>query len=1306
MQPNVVHSDGSLSDRSTALSFLAGGGEMGRLIREHDWASTQLGPTDAWPQSLRTAVRIMLTSRQPIWIGWGEDLTYLYNEAYRSIIGGKHPWALGRPTREVWSEIWTDIDPLLQTAMRGVEGTYVEEQLLIMERNGYAEETYYTFSYSPIPDDIGEPGGIICANTDDTERVMSKRQLGLLRQVAAGTIDARSWREACERSVQAMASADKDLTFVLLYARDDDSQDFLLAASNGFSSAALTEQETIPAQASAPWPLGEAVKAKSLLVVEDPQARLSSSLPFGQWDRPSQSAAVVPVPGKFDAKRDLVLVVGLNPYRLIDDGYREFLDQLAAQISGAVANADAYEAERRRSEALAELDRAKTVFFSNVSHEFRTPLTLMLGPLEEALGGDLSADVRNSVEVAHRNGVRLLRLVNSLLDFSRIEAGRVRASFAPTDLGAFTSEVASSFRSAIENAGVELVVEPAQLPGPAYVDRDMWEKILLNLLSNAFKFTLEGAIRVSVKPSSDGGSVVVAVADTGVGIPQAELPKLFERFHRIENQKGRSFEGSGIGLALVQELVKLHGAQIAVCSTEGQGSTFSITLPLGKAHLPPDQILEDACDAAASDRALEYVEEALRWTPDGPVAAGPALGPADLPVIGGQARILLADDNADMRGYVSKLLGASWTVETAEDGLIAWDKIRASPPDLVLTDVMMPGLDGFGLLRAIRGDPGLRDLPVIVISARAGEEARIEGLASGADDYLTKPFTARELVARVGSNLQLAAIRKDSRAAIEQRVAQFESLLNQAPIGVYLIDSDLRIREVNPIALRVFAGVEDLIGRDFEEVMHILWSKDYADEVVRIFRHCLATGEPHYSPERAEQRQDLGVTEYYEGLVSRIPLPEGGFGAVCYFRDISLQVQARQVIADSEERLRELNTRLEERVADEVAERSKAEEALRQAQKMEAVGQLTGGVAHDFNNLLTVIMGGLDTIRRSKPGDEARISRAADMAFLGAQRAASLTARLLAFSRRQPLEPKPLDLNTLVRDTTDLLHRTLGEQIELEGVLTPRLWTVEVDQNQLENALLNLALNARDAMPDGGKLTIETNNTELDEAYVSTDAEVIPGQYVAISVSDTGRGMSADTMARAFEPFFTTKGVGEGTGLGLSMIYGFVKQSNGHVTIYSEEGQGTTVKLYFPRFHGPSQAAAAADMKSTPRASEGEVVLIVEDNDDVRSYSAMILSELGYRVLQATNGQEALSIIQSDQPIDLLFTDVVLPGMSGKAVADRAAALRPGLKTLFTTGYSRNAIVHHGRLDPGVQLISKPFTFDQLAGRVRDLLDR
>lgn len=411
--------------------------------------------------------------------------------------------------------------------------------------------------------------------------------------------------------------------------------------------------------------------------------------------------------------------------------------------------------------------------------------------------------------------------------------------------------------------------------------------------------------------------------------------------------------------------------------------------------------------------------------------------------------------------------------------------------------------------------------------------------------------------------------------------------------------------------------------------------------------------------------------------------------------------------------LRLLNETLERRVQDEIAERMKAEAALRQTQKMEAIGQLTGGVAHDFNNLLTVVMGGLEAIQKHvafiDPSNSAqRIERAATLSMQGAQKAATLTKRLLAFARRQPLDPKPIDSGQLVTGLADMLQRMLGETVRLETVTGAGLWLTQADPGELENALMNLAINSRDAMPGGGRLTIETSNAFLDEAYVEAITEpVSAGQYVQIAVSDTGCGIPEDALARVFEPFFTTKEVGKGTGLGLSQVYGFVRQSSGHVKVYSELGEGTTVKIYLPRLNS-AQTSDPLDRSPEPESVHGgsETILVVEDHDDLRAFSVAVLSDLGYRVLSAASGSKAIDLAKSER-IDLLFTDVILPeGMNGRRVADGVTAIQPHAKVLFTTGYTANAIVHNGRLDAGVQLISKPFSASALGLRVRKLLDR
>jgi signal transduction histidine kinase len=395
------------------------------------------------------------------------------------------------------------------------------------------------------------------------------------------------------------------------------------------------------------------------------------------------------------------------------------------------------------------------------------------------------------------------------------------------------------------------------------------------------------------------------------------------------------------------------------------------------------------------------------------------------------------------------------------------------------------------------------------------------------------------------------------------------------------------------------------------------------------------------------------------------------------------------------------------KLSQEMLNRRSAEGQVRQLQKMEAVGQLTGGIAHDFNNMLAIVIGSLDIARRRLTGAEhEKVAQCIDNATEGAERAATLTARLLAFSRRQPLEPKVVDTNKLVGGMSEMLRRTLGERVQVETVLAGGLWRVHADPAQIESALVNLAVNARDAMPDGGKLTIETGNCELDERYAAEHEEVKAGQYALLSVTDTGTGMPQEVIERAFEPFYTTKGVGRGTGLGLSQVFGFVKQSGGHIKIYSEIGHGTTIKLYLPRYIGEDRATSVASGRSeVPGGHAEEIVLVVEDEAQVRHMTVDALRELGYTVVQAGDGNQALEQLAMQPRIDLLFTDIMMPGMTGRQLADKATAERPGLKILYTTGYTRNAIVHNGIVDYGVAFLAKPFSIEALARKVRDVLD-
>jgi signal transduction histidine kinase len=1097
---------------------------MAERMRRTDWAATPVGPVERWPQGLRATVRTLLGSRYPMVLLWGEDdLIQIYNDAYTGLIGAKHPGALSRSIKETQAESWDIIGPMIRDVMATGTPNWVPAQRLAVNRAGYDEEAYFSLSYSAVEDDEGRIRGMLCVCSEVTAQILVERRLKLQRDIAARVGEVRSTAAICHDIGDAIAGCAWDIPFALLYLRE--AEGFRLAAAAGLPPGH-------PGMAERLWPLGRAAAGETV-ILEDAAARIGT-FRGGPFSQPVQTALALPLAGTGGAEPLGVLVCGANPGRGLDEGYRGFYDLLAGQVAAAIRNAEAYEDERRRAQALAELDRAKTRFFANVSHEFRTPLTLLLGPVEDLLARPgLGPEMREELAMVRRNALRLLRLVNSLLDFARVEAGRAEACFEPVELGQATAELAGAFRSTIERAGLRLDVDCAPLAEPAYVDPDLWEKIVLNLLSNAFKHTFEGRIAVTLRQS--GAAIRLAVEDSGVGIPDDQRDRVFERFHRIEGARSRTHEGSGIGLSLVRELVGLHGGEVSVESEPGRGTTFAVEIPAGHAHLPADRIGTARHLPPTALGTEPFLAEALRWFEDAPPPAPP--DPKVVPIQprreappAHRPRLVLADDNADMRAYVARLLAPDHEVVAVPDGAAALAALRAAPAELLLTDVMMPVMDGLALLRAVRADQALRTLPVVVLSARAGEEASVEGLEAGADDYLAKPFSARELRARIRTHLDLARLRRE------------------------------------------------------------------------------------------------------------------------------------------------------------------AEEQAHQARKMEAVGQLTGGVAHDFNNLLAAILGSLDLAER-RVADE-RVLRLLRNAMQAARRGAGLTAQLLAFARRQRLEARPTDLNRVLSGMGDLLHRTLGGRIGVSLHLAKGLWPAMADAGQLELAVLNLAINARDAMPEGGELSIETRNLP---------AATSRGEWVAVEVRDTGTGMPPEVLARVFEPFFTTKGVGKGTGLGLAQVHGTFRQLGGDVAVESRVGEGTLVRLMLPRALGRPAQESAPDPRAEEDQSEagGRMVLLVDDDPQVRTSVAAMLRELGHRVIDVDSGREALHLLRGDAGFNLLLTDQAMPGMIGGELALRARALHPGLRVLIMTGYAGTDALP---IRDGT-LLRKPFDLAELRAALRLALD-
>ena len=818
--------EGDREETALTPGWVRGGGALGQLVRDFDWTKTPLGAIDEWPQSLKSVVRVLLTSRFAMWMSWGPELTFLYNDAYaRMTLGKKHPWALGKPSREVWKEIWDDIGPRIHRVLESGEATWDEALLLFLERSGYREETYHTFSYSPLSGDDGTVAGHLCVVTEETDRVIGERRLKTLRSLATELSKTITEKEVVSCIARCLGENQKDLPFALLYLCTEDGNEARLACQTGMAEGHPAAPDSIQlTDKNQPWPISDLLTGKDSSIVENLAERFES-VPSGYWDKSSSRALLLPITSQGQEKPAGVIVAALNPFRPLDVSYAGFINLVAGQIAASIANARAYSAEKKRAEALAEIDRAKTAFFNNVSHEFRTPLTLMLGPLQDLLARSqthLSPTAKQQLDLVSRNGARLLRLVNTLLDFSRLEAGRVQAVYQATDFAAFTSELASVFRSATDKAGLQLVVDCRDLGEPVYVDRDMWEKVVLNLISNAFKFTFEGEIAVSVHRV--GNTAELRVRDTGVGIPAEAIPKLFERFNRVPNMPSRTHEGSGIGLALVHELVKLHGGSVRVESAVGHGSTFVVSIPFGQNHLASSQLGGSRSLSSTATGAKPFVEEALRWLPDSanrgdeifseqdellPVPCPPVTQAAVRP------RVLIADDNSDMRQYLARLLSEQYEVETAADGQAAIQAAHSHPPDLIVSDVMMPILDGFELLKALRADEQTRTTPVVLLSARAGEESRVEGIQAGADDYLIKPFSARELLARVSGRLEIARLQRDRESQLRLSQAELEQRVQERTQD--LVNASQELRELSARILQAQDEERRRIARELHD---------------------------------------------------------------------------------------------------------------------------------------------------------------------------------------------------------------------------------------------------------------------------------------------------------------------------------------------------------------------------------------------------------------------------------------------------------------------------------------------------------
>jgi len=1299
---------------------------MEARIRAFDWSQTPVGPMERWPEALRTTLRVMLASRYPMFVWWGEALTNFYNDGYIPVLGARHPEALGRSARQVWHEIWDTVGPQAEQVLRHGRATYNEELFLLMERYGFREETYFTFSYSPVPGPDGVEG-VFCACFEDTRRVVGERRLRVLRALSEATQQAESADAVCEIAGAVLAEHRKDVPFALLYLREEGGRFARLGAAACLEPGGPASPGLVALGEHEPWPLS------ATPLVEDPTpfalGGRAEALAAGPWPDPVRDALVLPIPHARQPEPAGWLVMGVSPLLRFDREYASFAQLLAGALASTLAGARAREDERRRAEALAELDRAKTLFFSNVSHEFRTPLTLMLGPLEDALAEQdeaLGPRARERLSLAHRNSQRLLKLVNTLLDFARLEAGRIEAVYEPVDLGALTSDLASSFRAAVERAGLALGVACETLSEPVYVDREMWEKIVLNLLSNAFKFTFEGGIRVEL--AARGSRVELSVADTGTGIAASELPFLFERFRRVKGAKSRSDEGTGIGLALVEELARLHGGTVGVESVVGRGSRFTVSLPLGCAHLPADRIGAFRRLPSTSLGAGPFVEEALRWLPDGEPETPLANGAELVAATSREARVLVADDNADLREYLRRLLGRYWTVETAASGREALEAARKHPPDLVVADVMMPELDGFALLAALRAERETRAAPVILLSARAGEEARIQGLAAGADDYLVKPFNARELIAAVRAHIELARLRRETvdaaeRAALRLRLlADLSATLSRtlepgetlrqlaravvpAVADWCFVDAISASGDVQRIACEAADPADAELCRKLATVQPDAARRDpLSDELRRGKAQLVEHADEAWC--RAHVRDDARLQVLLAMAlrsVVLVPLVAHGrhFGVLTFMTSRSGRTYTEEDLPFLEEIGTRTSLALENAHLFE-AVRRESEESERARREAEAANRAKDDflavLSHELRAPLQSIYGWASLLKNEEL-EPAQARRAIESVERSARSQARLIGDLLEVSRivtgRFAIDRSPVDVGEAVANAVEQLlplAREKGVSLECE---VSECRALLGDRERLLQVVTNLVSNAIRFTPRGGR---------VDVRCAEEDAQAV------VVVRDTGAGIAPEFLPELFLRFTQADASSRrrhgGLGLGLAIARHIVDLHGGTIAAESAgPGQGATFTVRLPLAAGVREPAAARAVEEDGAPQlDGASVLLVEDDADSRDALAVALQRRGAHVRSAGSVREAIEACRAEPP-ELIVSDLGMPGEDGYALLESLRELGLGhLPVIALTGFAGAEDRRRALRTGFLAHVPKPVDSDALAKLVKRVL--
>ncbi|WP_205411360.1 ATP-binding protein [Mucilaginibacter pineti] len=1001
------------------------------------------------------------------------------------------------------------------------EGTYINDQRMFLDRYGYLEEAWMTFSFAPIRDESGGVGGIFHPITETTVKMLSARRTKELRDLGEAIGKVKSLSDIGRVTTELYQDYVLDIPFLMIYQIDHQDGKAKLISNSGLPAGSVMVPLTMDfrnTQNNVSWPVTAMISSGEIQEVADLRD-IFGTFDCEPYDISPLTAMLIPL--RLSGQEELFgfIIAGVSACRALDTDYRNFYNLLSNTYNTAISNVYAYEQEQKRAEALAAIDRSKTAFFSNVSHEFRTPLTLMLGPLEDLLAkAELDMNSRSSVEATHRNALRLLKLVNNLLDYSRVEAGRAQAAYQRIDMCELTTDLTSSFRSIIEKAGMELMVDCQPAKDEVYVDRQMWEKIVLNLLSNAFKYTLEGTISVTL--AQEGRAVILRVSDTGVGIPEKELPHMFERFHRVENSAGRTHEGTGIGLSLVHELVNLHGGKIDIASIEGAGSTFTVQIPVGKQHLPKENVIDTAKDTDSTALKGAFIQEAYSLLQDENkrivheeiiTETGDISGHKDVSK-DKKTNVLIVDDNGDMRGYLKRLLEPYFTITAAVNGAEALDIINTSKQDLVLSDVMMPVMDGKTMIKILRADPATIRLPVIFLSARAGEEARIDGLEAGADDYLVKPFSAAELLTKVRAQIKITKVREEANLELEKANDTLELAMDTAGMGIWrtewgtdeLLVSD-RARHIHAIPLGItlsFNETLELVVPEHRERLQVaignaVYNKGGFNENYQI------------QPLDGGKRKWLNTT-------GKVELDEKG--------EVKSVIGTILDITESKE--------------DEI-------------RKSDFIGM----VSHELKTPLTSLNGYAQLLQmNARKKDDNFAKEKLEKMTNQFKKMTTLINGFLNVSRLESgkiqLNKNAFDINTLIEEMIEEteLHMTL-HRIAFHPGLNVEL---TADRDKIGSVLSNLLGNAIKYSPDGTPIVV---STEIDN------------NEFTVSIKDEGFGIKQADQEKLFDRYYRVANYQNisGFGIGLYLSAEIIESHYGKIWVESELGKGSTFKFSLPK---------------------------------------------------------------------------------------------------------------------------------------------